>query len=283
MQLITLALGTRTAAAVRTGPDRAIVPGGAAAPSWPDVGALLAAGGLDAGTVPGGEEVTFGPEMLRRPVLQPGGVFCIGLNYRAHILEMGRALPEHPTVFSKLARALTDPYADLEVPKAGAGRLDYEGELGVVIGRTGRDIARENAHEYVAGYTVVNDMTARDYQERTAQWFAGKTWQELTPVGPAVVTPDEVGDLATRELLVTVDGRVRQRASLGDLVFDVPDLISDLSRIVELRPGDLIATGTPGGVGDKMVPPGYLTHGQTVEVTITGVGTLANTVRIGGS
>jgi acylpyruvate hydrolase len=220
--------------------------------------------------------VPLEPARLLCPVLEPGAVVCVGLNYRTHILEMGRELPEEPTLFSKLPRALTDPYADIELPAASA-KWDYEAELAIVIGSGGRNIAYEEAWSHVAGLTILNDVTARDYQRRTIQWFAGKTFQRSTPVGPWIVTPDELGDLSERELRLTVNGEERQRATLGDLVFDVPALVADLSRIVELEPGDMIATGTPGGVGE---PQGTFLHpGDEVEVSIDGIGAIRNTFR----
>ncbi len=242
-----------------------------------DVGELLRAGaaGWNAAraALAGGEPRPFEAEQLLRPVLHPGAVVCVGLNYRTHILEMGRELPSVPTLFGKLDRALTDPYADVELPAQRQGRLR---------GRAGRDHRdpgprhrADDALEHVAGLTVLNDVTARDYQRRTIQWFAGKTFQRSTPVGPWMVTLDELGALDDRELSLSVNGEERQRAPLGDLVFDVPSLVADISMIVELEPGDLIATGTPGGVGE---PQGsFLTDGDVVEVSIDGIGTLRNT------
>jgi acylpyruvate hydrolase len=196
------------------------------------------------------------------------------MNYRAHILEMGRELPTRPTLFSKLPRALTEPFADVALPRASE-QVDYEGELAVVIGTGGRDIPAERALEHVAGLTVLNDVSMRDFQRRTLQWFAGKTWQASTPVGPWIVTLDEVGDLDSRNLTTTVNGEVRQHASLGDLVFDVPTLVADLSAIVDLEPGDIIATGTPGGVGEPTKR--FLAPGDVVEVRIDGIGAIRTT------
>jgi acylpyruvate hydrolase len=271
MRLATLAAeGGTTRAAVLRG-DRAATVGGFA-----DVGELLRAGdaGLDAARAAAeAEGEPFAPEALRRPVLAPAAVVCVGQNYRAHILEMGHEVPTSPTLFSKLARALTDPGVDVELP-APSEKVDYEGELAVVVGRGGRDIPAERAWEHVGGLTLLNDVSARDFQRRTPQWFAGKTFQRSTPVGPVVVTPDELGELGAHVLETRVNGEERQRASLGDLVFDVPTLVADLSRIVELEPGDLIATGTPGGVGD---PTGrYLQDGDVVEVVVGAIGVLRN-------
>jgi acylpyruvate hydrolase len=213
---------------------------------------------------------------LLRPILEPGAVVCVGLNYRKHVLEMGRELPSVPTYFAKLTRALADPNTSIALP-ADSEKVDYEGEFTVVIGRGGRNIAASEAWDAVAGLTLLNDVSMRDFQRRSLQWFAGKNWEGCTPVGPAVVTPDELPDLAAREIVTRVQGEVRQRSPLADLIFDVPALLSDLSRIIRLRPGDLIATGTPGGVGDAMKPPGYLKHGDVVEISIEGIGTLRNT------
>ncbi|MDT4936567.1 MAG: acylpyruvate hydrolase [Pseudonocardiales bacterium] len=274
MRLATLATDTGpTAVVVRTD---GLVP----IDGYRDVGALLrdTSGGVQAAQVAEqtGTAVPLEPARLLRPVLDPGAVVCVGLNYRTHILEMGRELPTEPTLFSKLPRALTDPYADVELPAASA-KVDYEAELAVVIGNGGRNIAYEDAWSHVAGLTILNDVTARDYQRRTIQWFAGKTFQRSTPVGPWIVTPDELGDLSELELRLTVNGEERQRAKLGDLVFDVSALVADLSRIVELEPGDMIATGTPGGVGE---PQGTFLHpGDEVEVSIDGIGAIRNTFR----
>jgi acylpyruvate hydrolase len=247
---------------------------------YSDVGALLRDGeaGMDAAlrARSDGDGRPFDAEDLCRPILAPEAVVCVGLNYRTHILEMGRELPTEPTLFSKLPRALTDPYADVELP-AASDRIDYEAELAAVIGKGGRDIAVEDAWDHVAGLTVLNDVTARDFQRRTIQWFAGKTFQASTPIGPWLVTTDELGDLGGRELRLTVNGQQRQRARLDDLVFDVPTLVADLSRIIELHPGDVIATGTPGGVGEPQEL--FLRDGDVVEVSIDGIGAIRNTFR----
>jgi acylpyruvate hydrolase len=272
MRLATLATDQGPRAAV-LGDDEAVLIDG-----YADVGALLREGGLDAARAASrdGAPVRLDKQRLLRPVLEPGAIVCVGLNYRSHILEMGRELPTDPTLFAKLPRAMTDPYADVELP-AASEQVDYEGELAVIIGAGGRDVTREDVWSRVAGLTILNDVTVRDFQRRTLQWFAGKTFQASTPMGPWMTTPDEVGDLADRELLVTVNGEERQRSVLGDLVFDVPALVADLSTIVELRPGDVIATGTPGGVGQAQGK--FLRDGDVVVVQIDGLGELRNTFR----
>jgi acylpyruvate hydrolase len=245
-----------------------------------DVGALLRdPAGLDAAAaaLDGAAAEPFEEAQLLRPVLEPGAVICVGLNYRNHILEMGRELPTDPTLFGKLPRALTDPFAELAVPVTK--RLDYEAELGVVIGTAGRAIDAADAWSHVAGVCVVNDVTARDFQKRTVQWFAGKNFQESTPWGPWIVTPEEFGEVAGHELSLRVNGEERQRADLAELVFGVPELIADMSRIFELRPGDLIATGTPGGVGQASER--FLAPGDVVEVEIDGIGKIRSTIAEG--
>jgi acylpyruvate hydrolase len=243
-----------------------------------DVGALLA------GPAPwreaaeaalAGDPVAFHDADLLRPILEPGAVIAVGLNYASHIREMGRELPAAPTLFSMLPRALTDPYAPIELPAAAPERVDYEGELAVVIGAGGRDLSSEQALDAVAGVCVINDVTMRDYQRRSLQWFAGKSWERSTPVGPWLTTLDDV-DLDDAVLEVTVDGERRQHARIDDLVFGLEQLVADISTILALRPGDIIATGTPGGVADAMDPPRYLRPGQTCHVSITGLGTLRN-------
>lgn len=271
MKLATINRGDSTTAAV-------VLTGGAVAvDGYPDVGALLRdeGAGLEAArqAAASGLPVAFERADLLRPVLAPGAIVCVGLNYRTHILEMGRELPTDPTLFSKLPRAMTDPCADVELPPPSE-KVDYEAELAFVIGRRGRKVSAEAAWDHVAGLTVLNDVTARDFQKRTVQWFAGKTFQRSTPFGPWLVTPDELGPLDRLELSLDVNGEERQRAALGDLVFDVPTLIADLSRIVELEPGDVIATGTPGGVGH---PQGkFLRAGDVVRVAIDGIGEISN-------
>ncbi len=226
--------------------------------------------------------VPFDPAQILRPILEPGAIICVGLNYRTHILEMGRELPAAPTLFSKLPRALTDPGVAIPLPSYSP-EIDYEGELAVVIGDGGRDLSLDQAWTAVGGFTIINDVSVRDYQWRTPQWFAGKTGEALTPIGPALVTRQDLEEgFAELELRVEVNGEVRQQALLGDLVFDVQHLVADISRIITLRPGDVIATGTPGGVAGGMKPPRWIKDGDVVEVSIDRIGTLSNTF-IGGS
>jgi acylpyruvate hydrolase len=203
---------------------------------------------------------------------RPEKVFCVGLNYRTHILEMGRELPEYPTLFAKFARALVGAHDPIEVP-AGSSKVDWEAELGVVIGAEVRHATPEQAAAAIAGYTVINDVTARDFQYRSVQWLQGKTFERSTPVGPwLVVDEGEPGDISCE-----VDGDLVQKADTADLVFSPVDLVAYISQMITLVPGDIIATGTPGGVGHARKPPRYLAEGSRLTTRVEGVGEQRNT------
>ncbi|MDP9846507.1 fumarylacetoacetate hydrolase family protein [Streptosporangium lutulentum] len=210
-------------------------------------------------------------------VLAPEKIFCVGLNYRNHILEMGRTLPEHPTLFAKFSRALVGAYDDVVLP-AASGEMDWEAELAVVIGAPVRNADPAEARAAIGGYTVLNDVTARDWQYRTLQWLQGKTFEATTPIGPWLVTDDEA-PAESAELSCEVDGETVQRADIGDLVFGPAELVSYISRIVTLMPGDVIATGTPGGVGHARKPPRYLADGSVLTTRIAGIGECRNICR----
>ena len=241
----------------------------------PDVGVLLASGvdaaeATEAGPVHAVDEVDLAPVVPR-----PAKVFCLGLNYRAHILEMGHELPDHPTVFSKYAIALVGAHDDIWLP-AESSAVDWEAELGIVIGRAVRRASAAEARDAIAGYTVVNDVSMRDWQYRTAQWDAGKTWEHATPVGPWLVPPDEVDHATDLRVTCDVDGERMQDGSTADLLFDPVETVRYLSTICTLEPGDLISTGTPAGVGHGRTPPVYLRPGQVVRTAIEGIGALVN-------
>jgi acylpyruvate hydrolase len=209
-------------------------------------------------------------------VPNPSKVLCVGLNYTEHILEMGRELPAYPTVFAKFADTLTGP-ADPVAAVPQDPDLDWEGELVVVIGKTAYQVAEDEASEYIAGYTVANDISMRGWQARTQEWLQGKIWARSTPVGPVMVTADEFdADRAT--LRTTVNGQTMQKHPVSDLLFKPAHLVSYLSTIVPLRPGDMILTGTPGGVGKGRSPQVYLKSGDLVEVSIDGIGTLSTPI-----
>jgi acylpyruvate hydrolase len=239
-----------------------------------DVGEVLAAGGIGhprAGAAPvPAAEADFAPVVLR-----PGKIICVGLNYRAHILETGREFPQYPTLFAKFADTLTGARDDLVLPSVSE-KVDWEVELGVIIGRPVHRATAEEAAAAIAGYTVVNDVSMRDWQSRTLQWLQGKAFEHTTPAGPCLVTPDEVGDAADLEVRCEVDGAVMQQSRTSDLLFGAAEIVAYASQAVTLRPGDLIATGTPGGVGNARKPPVYLQPGQTMRSAIEGLGECVN-------
>jgi acylpyruvate hydrolase len=217
-------------------------------------------------------------EVELRPVIpRPAKVVCVGLNYLDHVGETGRDIPQYPVLFAKWAQSLLGPYDDLLLPPEST-QVDYEGELAVVIGTEGRRIAPERAIDHVAGFCVANDVTMRDYQYKTHQWLQGKAWEASTPLGPYLVTPDEVGEVAGLHIALTLNGRTMQSASLAQLMFDVPTLVSRVSEIATLLPGDVILTGTPGGVGFRRDPQVFLTPGDRVAVEVSGVGRIENLV-----
>lgn len=213
-------------------------------------------------------------------VPNPGKILCVGLNYRTHILEMGRDLPEYPTLFAKFTEALIGPRDDIELAPESE-QVDWEAELVVVIGRQVRRASAEQAEEAIAGFTVMNDVTMRDWQYRTKEWLQGKTFESTTPLGPVLVTPDELpgGVAPSLALSTSVNGEVMQKADTADLVFDPVALVRFLSTIVTLKPGDVIATGTPGGVGHARQPARYLADGDVLVTEIEGIGRLENVAR----
>ncbi|MEU1180138.1 fumarylacetoacetate hydrolase family protein [Streptomyces sp. NPDC005820] len=211
------------------------------------------------------------------PLPAPGKVICCGLNYADHIRETGRELPRYPTLFPKYADTLTGPEADIVLPRGL--QVDWEAELAVVVGATLRHADRATALAGIAGYTVANDVSVRDWQYRTLEWFQGKAWDASTPVGPVVVTPDEIDPTAGLEVICRVNGEEVQRDTTKTLVFDSADLLAYISAFTVLRPGDLVLTGTPGGVGVARDPKRFLADGDVVETEIPGIGTLRNTVR----
>lgn len=239
-----------------------------------DVGAYLR---TDVDQTRAGEDVTARVESWTQPVLNPGKIICVGLNYRRHILEMGRDLPTHPTLFTKFADTLTGPYDSIEIPSISS-QVDWEAELCVVIGRRAKNVSSYEALDAVLGYTVANDVSMRDWQNRTTQWTQGKVFERTTPVGPSVLSSDELPRGASGlTISCEVDGEIVQHDNTADLLFSVEDLIAYISSIVTLGPGDLILTGTPGGVGAGSTPPRYLHPGSQMTTRISEIGTLTNT------
>ncbi len=216
---------------------------------------------------------------LLPPVPDARKIVCIGLNYRDHAAESGVPVPTEPVLFSKYTTALIGHGAPIVLPSVSE-QVDYEAELVIVIGRKGRHIRRERAHEYVGGYAVGHDVSARDWQlnKPGKQWMAGKTFDTFAPVGPELVTPDEVPDPQNLGIRLRLNGQIMQNSSTSQLVFGVDELIAYVSQVFTLEPGDLIFTGTPPGVGMARKPPVWLKPGDTVEVEIDKLGTLKNTV-----
>lgn len=213
------------------------------------------------------------------PVIpNPSKIICVGLNYASHIREMGRELPAHPTLFAKYPEALIGPYDPIVLPGYASTAVDWEGELAIVIGAPARRLSPDAAAVAIAGYSVLNDVTMRDYQYRTPEWFQGKTFERTTPFGPWLVTADEF-DFGS-ELRTEVDGETVQRATVDDLVFSPADLVSYISHIVPMRPGDVIASGTPGGVGHARKPQRYLAGGNTLTTSITGIGSIRSIIEV---
>jgi acylpyruvate hydrolase len=214
---------------------------------------------------------------LAAPIARPGKIICIGLNYRDHAAESNAPLPEYPVVFAKYANTVIGPGDAIVLPRV-TEQVDYEGELGVVIGRSARDVAEADALDYVGGYLPFNDVSARDYQMRTSQWTIGKTFDTFAPMGPALVTADEVPDPHALDLRVTIGDEVLQNSNTRHLIFTIPHLIAYLSSVMTLEPGDVIASGTPAGGGAARNPKRWLRAGETVRVEIEGLGVLENPV-----
>ena len=215
-------------------------------------------------------------------------IFCVGKNYREHVAEFGRsgydqpdrseALPEDPVVFTKATTSVTGPFDDVDPHHGVTDELDYEVELAVIIGKGGRGISYADAFDHVWGYTIINDVTARDLQRRHKQWTIGKSLDTHCPMGPYAVSADEIADVTALRVESHVNGQARQSALVKDLIFDIAELIRVLSAGITLLPGDVIATGTPAGVGIGFDPPRFLTSGDVVEVAITGLGAQRNRI-----
>lgn len=215
---------------------------------------------------------------IEAPVLHPGKIICVGHNYREHILEMKRELPEFPVVFAKYPNTIIGPQDDIPYYPISE-QLDYEAEFVFVVGRRSRNVSRADALDYVAGYTIANDVTYRDIQRRTIQWMQGKAVDGSAPMGPWLITADELPDPSGLEVVLTVNGEERQRSNTANLVFTVPRLVEFLSGLMTLEPGDMILTGTPGGVGVAREPQVFLKDGDVVRIEIEQIGALENRVR----
>jgi len=245
-------------------------------------------------SLPVGAVVNWTPiagHVLLAPIPRPRrNIFCVGKNYHEHAKEFaqsgfdtsaaqGETAPEFPVVFTKAPSAVVADQAPVLAFADLTQQLDYEAELAVVIGKSGRGISQAAAFEHVWGYTIVNDVTARDLQQKHRQWFLGKSMDSFCPMGPWIVTADEVGDPADLDVSCWINGELRQSANTRDLIFDIPTIIATISAGITLLPGDIIATGTPAGVGIGFKPPKFLRAGDTMRISITRLGTLSNTIR----
>jgi acylpyruvate hydrolase len=251
-----------------------------------DVGSLYHAGSTAVGAVQGliararaGSTTTVAADDLdlAPPVTNPRAIVCIGRNYMAHIKEGDSPIPAFPLLFSKYVNTLVG-HGDEVIHHAITNELDYEGELGVIIGRRARHVLEPDALEYVAGYTIVNDISARDLQLGDPQWIRGKSLDTFCPVGPLFVSRDEIADVDRLQIQTRVNGELRQDAPASDMIFKVPKLIEFITEGITLEPGDLILTGTPSGVAFGMPDPVYLKAGDVVEITITDLGTLRSVI-----
>lgn len=225
----------------------------------------------------GAHRLALGSVKLLAPIPRPGKLLGVGLNYADHISETGREKPEYPTFFTKQSTCVIGDGQAIHVPSISE-KVDYEGELALVIGKRCKNVPVEKAHEVIAAYTICNDVTVRDWQQRTPTWTLGKSFDTHGPLGPWLVTADEIADPHNLSLKTWVDEELRQNANTGEMIFNCYDLIAYLSQVMTLEPGDVISTGTPAGVGVKMKPRGYLKAGQTVRIEIEGIGVLTNPV-----
>jgi acylpyruvate hydrolase len=242
-----------------------------------DVGEALAAG-TDLAAASGGEQLPLSSADLAPVVPRPEKVICVGLNYAAHAAEAGLDVPSYPPLFAKFCRSLIGAADDLVLPD-NSEQVDWEIELGVVIGKPIRHATPDEALQGVGGYTIVNDVSMRDWQKRTSQFLQGKTFEDSSPAGPWLVTPDEISDPGDLKMRCSVDGEVMQESSTSDMVFSVAEVLAYISEIITLVPGDIIATGTPPGIGAARRPQVFLQAGNVLHSEIEGIGEMNNLCR----
>ncbi len=280
MKLATFTESDRTRVGVVVG--EGVVDLSAAAPDLPTEMCALLEAGPDAlaaagRAAEGAATLPLADLRLESPVLRPPKILAIGLNYADHVAEAGLETPAHPTIFNKQSTCVVGPMAPFHMPRASTA-LDYEGELGFVIGRRCRHVSRDDARDVIAGYTVVNDVSVRDWQLRVPTWTMGKSFDTHGPMGPWIVTADEIPDPHALRLNTWVNGELRQDSNTKELIFDCFTLVEHLSTAFTLEPGDVVATGTPGGVGIAMKPPQLLKVGDVVTIEIEGIGSIENAV-----
>ena len=232
----------------------------------------------DLAALPSSDTYAINDVTLLPVVPNPDKILCVGLNYATHVAETGREQKEYPAIFTRWANSLIADGETLVRPRESE-RFDYEGELAVIIGKGGRRIARDQAADHIAGYAIFNDASVRDWQRHNIQFTPGKNFPATGAFGPAMVTPDEVADLASQRVQTRLNGELVQDQPVSDMIWDIPFIIEYCSTFAELVPGDVIVTGTPGGVGDKRKPPLYMKAGDMVEVSVGTIGTLRNPVQ----
>ncbi|WP_237207851.1 fumarylacetoacetate hydrolase family protein [Rothia nasimurium] len=224
----------------------------------------------------GAQEAQVTEADLVAPLTKVKRVLCVGLNFTDHAEEVGAELPTYPTIFTKFGNALIGPGEQIRLPLESS-KIDWEVELCAVVGRRARRVTEQEAADYLLGYTVMNDVSVRDWQGRTSEWFQGKNWDSMTPFGPVIVSPEELDITGGLAMTCSVDGEVRQQGSTANLIFGPEQVLAYLSTFMTLEPGDLIALGTPAGVGLSLRPRRWLAPGQVVQTAIEGIGTLTNT------
>jgi 2-keto-4-pentenoate hydratase/2-oxohepta-3-ene-1,7-dioic acid hydratase in catechol pathway len=244
---------------------------------YPDLRAFLAAGNLDTARENASSAARYDlDDIVWLPVIpNPEKIFCVGLNYEMHRRETGRAVVEHPTIFARFPNTQTGHLSNIVRPRVSTN-LDFEGELALIVGKPGRYIPREQAFDHIAGYACYNDGSVRDWQHHTHQFTPGKNFPGTGSFGPWMVTADEFKNIGPRRIMTRLNGETVQQATLGEMIFDIPTLVEYCSSFNPLAPGDVIVTGTPGGVGVKRTPPLWMKPGDTVEVEIDGIGVLRN-------
>lgn len=274
MKFATFMLGAKPSWGAVSGDSVAVLTDG-----WPSLKAAIAADALvEAAAAAASARTVALTDIEWLPVLpDPGKILCVGLNYEAHRLETGRDIVGHPTIFTRFADSQTAHQAPILMP-AMSDKLDYEGELAVVIGKAGRNIVAADALDHVAGYSCYNDGSVRDWQNHTIQFTPGKNFFQTGAFGPWLVTPDEFGPLGPQRLQTRLNGQVMQDARLDQMIFPVATIIEYCSTFTPLSPGDVIVSGTPGGVGQKRNPPVFMKEGDCIEIEIDGIGILANTI-----
>jgi 2-keto-4-pentenoate hydratase/2-oxohepta-3-ene-1,7-dioic acid hydratase in catechol pathway len=255
-------------------PEAGVLSGGKVTSLGKDMLSAIAARRPPAAT---GPSYDLSSVTLLAPIPRPPKLICIGLNYRDHAAEAKHEIPKVPTIFNKFPNVVIGPGAPIMLPKASK-RPDYEAEFAFVIGPGGRHISAARALDHVFGYTIVNDVSARDYQNATSQWLMGKTFDTFAPMGPWLVTRDEIADPHQLDISLEIGGETLQHSNTRELIFKIPELIEYISTVVTLEPGDVVSTGTPSGVGFARKPPRWLMPGDEVVVTVEGLGELRNPV-----